>query len=227
MIERQLIDSTKPAPIDERLCPETYIMRFLTLITMFAFLFTLAGCAHHGEHVCGPTCCAACCDSFAGNAPERDGQTAAQWAARANGADAWTRQEVIVNLAAMGPSTLCYAESWMNSKDPGTRFCGVEMVRMIGPQANSTIPHLRALTQDASSEVRTAAVRALGTMHKDDLNSAVGDLERALVLARRAVRVTSNGATLDTLGWVHLKRGATHEEAELLGSSTCSLRKLM
>ena len=155
-------------------------MRFLTLITMFAFLFTLAGCAHHGEHVCGPTCCAACCDSFAGNAPERDGQTAAQWAARANGADAWTRQEVIVNLAAMGPSTLCYAESWMNSKDPGTRFCGVEMVRMIGPQANSTIPHLRALTQDASSEVRTAAVRALGTMHKDDLNSAVGDLERAL-----------------------------------------------
>jgi len=40
-----------------------------------------------------------------------------------------------------------------------------------------------------------------------------GDLERALELARRAVRVTSNGATLDTLGWVHLKRGDA-EQAE-------------
>ncbi|MEE2665707.1 MAG: tetratricopeptide repeat protein [Myxococcota bacterium] len=34
-----------------------------------------------------------------------------------------------------------------------------------------------------------------------------GDLERALELARRAVRVSTNGATLDTLGWVRLKRG--------------------
>lgn len=34
-----------------------------------------------------------------------------------------------------------------------------------------------------------------------------GDLELALELARRAVRVAPSGATHDTLGWVHLKRG--------------------
>jgi tetratricopeptide (TPR) repeat protein len=34
-----------------------------------------------------------------------------------------------------------------------------------------------------------------------------GDLELALELARRAVRVSPGGATLDTIGWVHLKRG--------------------
>lgn len=157
-------------------------MRILTLITTFAFLMTLAGCAHQEDHVCGPTCCAACCEHFSGGDPVvREGMTAEQWAARAEGADAWTRQEIIVNLAAMGPSTLCYAERWMNDdEDPALRFSGAELARMLGSACAAASTSLRALTSDASGEVRTAAVRALGTMSKDDLAAAVPDLERAL-----------------------------------------------
>ena len=81
-------------------------MRCFCLVTTLVLVGSLAGCSH--QHICDPTCCPKCCEAHATTAQSevRDGLSAAQWAAKAEGAAHWTRQEVILKLASFGPSSL-------------------------------------------------------------------------------------------------------------------------
>ena len=155
-------------------------MRCFCLVTTLVLVGSLAGCSH--QHICDPTCCPKCCEAQATTAQSevRDGLSAAQWAAKAEGADHWTRQEVILKLASFGPSSLCYATDWMGSEDAGARYAGAELARMIGSPAGPAVPALRTLLRDKDPTVRTGALRALATFAKDDLAPVIHDLGRAL-----------------------------------------------
>lgn len=158
-------------------------MRRFCLVTTLALMVSLVGCSHQQDHVCGPTCCERCCEAQAGTAAEaatQGGMSAAEWAAKAEGADAWTRQEVIVNLAAFGPSSLCFATDWMGSEDPVNQYAGAELARMIGAHAGPAVPALRTLLRSDDANVRVGALRALAQLSMDDLAPAVHDIGHAL-----------------------------------------------
>ena len=73
---------------------------------------------------------------------------------------------------------------------------------------------LSALGRDEEAERKLREVVRLNPLHAGACNDlawllaeANRELDFALQLARRAVRLQPSGATLDTLGWVHLHRG--------------------
>ena len=180
-------------------------------LTTLLLVVSLVGCSHQGTHDCGPSCCSACCDAQDSTAaPLREGLSAAQWAERMDGSDAWTRQEVVLQLAAFGPTSLCYANRWLDSADGGVACSGAELARLLGPSATSTIPQLIKLLSHDQPSIRITALRALAAMPRDQLASAIADVGSSLDAYEWEVRYQA-AQTLQHAGY------HSHTELDHLG----------